>query len=121
MRAASARTAFTWAARDQVAGAVRGVIPDATDDEIATWIGEARLASRTIDGRRMLHARSLQNLLLFSPQARGRRDAVKPPAPATWSLAAHVKAVRAEAARTGSDHVLPVRHRVTHTLTVPVD
>jgi len=104
-----------------LAVAVRSVIPDATDDEIATWIGEARLASRTIDGRRMLHARSLQNLFLFSPQARGRRDAVKPPPPATWSLGDHVKAVRAEAARTGGDHVLPVRHRVTHTITVPVD
>jgi transglutaminase-like putative cysteine protease len=104
-----------------LAAAVRGVISDATDDEIATWVVEARLPSRSIDGRRMLHVRSLQNLFLFSPQARGRRDAVKTPPPATWSLGDHVKAVRAEAERTGSDRVLPVRHRVTHTITVPVD
>lgn len=104
-----------------LAGAVRGVVPDATDAEIAAWVVEARLASRTIDGRRMLHGRSLQNLFLFSPQARGRRDAVKPPPPPTWSLGEHVKAVLAEAARTGSDHVLPVKHRVTHTLTVSVE
>jgi len=104
-----------------LAAAVRGVIPDATDAEIATWVVEARLASQTIAGRRMLHVRSLQNLFLFSPQARSRRDAVKPPPSPTWSLGDHVKAVRAEAERTGSDHVLPVKHRVTHTLRVPVD
>ena len=49
----------------------------------------------------------------------GRRDATRPPPPPAWSLAYHVKAVIAEAARTGSDRVLPVWHRVTHTITVP--
>jgi len=104
-----------------LAAAVRGVIPDATDAEVAAWVVEARLPTRSIDGRRLLHRRALQNLFLFSPRARSRRDAVKPPPPPTWSLVDHAKAVLAEAARTGSDRVLPVKHRVTHAITVPVD
>lgn len=106
----------------ELAAAVRrDAIPDATDAEVAAWVVEARLPSRSIDGRRMLQRRALQNLFLFSPQARGRRDAVQPPPPPTWSLGEHVKAVRAEAARTGSDRLLPLKQRITHTLTVPVD
>ncbi|MFM7205593.1 MAG: transglutaminase-like domain-containing protein [Planctomycetaceae bacterium] len=101
--------------------AVRGVVPDASASEVAAWVAEARLASRLIDGRRFFQRRALQNVFLFSPQARGRRDAVRPPAPAAWSLVNHVAAVVAEAARTGSHRVLPVRHRVTHTITVPVN
>lgn len=103
-----------------LAAAVRGVVPDATDDEVAAWIGEAKLPARPIDGRRMFHRRGPQNLFLHSPQARGRRDAVKPPPAATWSLVDHARAVLDEAARTGGERVLPVRHRVTHTITVPV-
>ncbi|MBU6309458.1 MAG: transglutaminase-like domain-containing protein [Planctomycetes bacterium] len=99
--------------------AVRTVVPDATTDEVSAWVAEARLASRVIDGRRLLHRRASQNLFLFSARARGRRDALKPPQTAPWSLVDHAKAAAAEAARTGSDRVLPVQHRVTHTITIP--
>lgn len=104
-----------------LAAAVRGIVPDATDDEVAAWVAEARLASRTIDGRRLLHRRAAQNLFLFSPRARARRDAVTPPPPHAWSLVEHAQAAVAEAARTGSERVLPVRHRVTHTIKVPAN
>jgi transglutaminase-like putative cysteine protease len=104
-----------------LAAVVRGIVPDATDDEVAAWVAEARLASRTIDGRRLLHRRASQNLFLFSPRARARRDAVTPPPPPACSLVEHAQAAVAEAARTGSDRVLPVRHRVTHTIKVPAD
>ena len=104
-----------------LAAAVRKIVPDATDDEVAAWVAEARLATRTIDGRRLLHRRAAQNLFLFSPRARARRDAITPPRPPSWSLVDHARAALAEAARTGSDRVLPVRHRVTHTITVPAD
>jgi len=104
-----------------LAASVRAVVPDATAEEVAAWAAEAALATRVVDGRTLFHRRSAQNLFLFSPQARARRDAVKPPVPATWSLVEHVRAVVDEAARTGSPRVLPVRHRVTHTITVPAE
>lgn len=99
--------------------AVRGVVPDATAAEVTAWAAEAQLASRVIAGRRFLHRRAVQNLVLFSPGARERRDAVNPPQAAAWSLVDHAKAAVAEAARTGSARVLPTRYRVTHTITVP--
>ncbi len=102
-----------------LAVAIRSVVPDASDDEITAWIDEARLAVRISGGRRYFHRRAVQNLFLFSPQARTRRDARAAPRPPTWSLADHAAAAVAEAARTGQARVLPVRHRVVHTITVP--
>ena len=104
---------------EALATAVRRQIPDATDAEVAAWAVEAQLPTRLVAGRRVFQRRAPQNLVLFSPRARGRRDATRPPPPPAWSLADHVRAVIAEATRTGSDRVLPVRHRVTHTITVP--
>jgi len=104
-----------------LAAAVRKVVPDATDEEIADWASEAKLRSRLVDGRRLFQRRSPQNLLLFSASARSRRDAVRPPPATSWSLVDHATAAKAAAAETGRPRVLPVRHRVTHTITVPAD
>ena len=104
--------------QDGLAAAARAVVPDATDDELGAWVREARLESRTIDGRRLFHRRAPQNLFLFSTTARGRRDAFRPPEPQAWSLVDHVRAACAEAQRTGATEVLPVHQRVTHTITV---
>lgn len=96
---------------------VRGTVADATTDEVAAWADEAGLRTRLIEGREFFHRRAAKNLFLFSQAARRRRDAVQPPVPATWQLVDHVREVVAAAGDPAAS-LLPIRHRIRHTITV---
>lgn len=98
---------------------VKKTIPDATASEVERWATESRARYRMIDGRKLYFRREPQNIFLFSPAAAQRRaQAGNAPAAPDWKLADHLAAVVAEAERTGKVEVQPVRHRITHTLTL---
>lgn len=98
---------------------VKKVIPDATAREVERWAKESRARYRMIDGRKLYFRREPQNIFLFSQAAAKRRaQAGNAPAAPTWKLTDHLQAVVEEADRTGKVEVQPVRHRITHTLTL---
>lgn len=102
--------------------AVQGVVDTATAEEVTAWAAEAGLRTRLIDGQRRFHRRAVQNMFLFSPAARDRRDAARPPRVKTWRLEDHVQEVIAAADEAGRSAVLPFHQRIRHTITVdPAD
>ena len=99
---------------------IRKVIPEATPAEVERWARESRARYRVIDGQKFFFRREPQNIFLFCEEAKERREkAGIEPAKPKWDLVAHLKAIVEEAEKTGQTEVLPVKHRVTHTLRIP--
>jgi transglutaminase-like putative cysteine protease len=99
---------------------VRQSIPDVTYAEIERWAAEANSRFRVIDGTKFFFRREPRNIFLFSKEAIARATkAGKPPKPESkTALLDHLAAVIAEAERTGATEVLPVRHTITHSITI---
>ena len=99
-------------------------IPDVTEADIERWRAAGELQHRMIDGQIAYFRREPSNLFRFSEDAKRRRDgAVTKKAGAEddkekFELHQHLAAVIAEAEKTGKTEVLPVRHRVTFSVTV---
>lgn len=91
--------------------------PGVTADDLERWRRAGQVQYQTIDGIPRYFVREPANLFRFCDEAKRRR---KQPvtAPAAWTLESHLARVMAEAKRLGRPDVLPVRHRVTYTLTV---
>ena len=99
---------------------VRKSIPDATAKEVNRWARESHSRSRIIDGTELFFRREPQNIYLFSQEAADRRaKAGNAPAEEPWKLTDHLRAVIEEADKSKKVEVLPVHHKVTHTLTIP--
>src|SRR5205823_5789828 len=99
---------------------IQKMVPDATDEDLERWARESAARYRMIDGKKLFFRREPSNIFLFSEEARQRREkAGNAPKDPTWKLTDHLKAVVAEAKKTGEKEVLPVRHRMTYTLTLP--
>ena len=72
-----------------------------------------------IDGQKFFFRREPQNIFLFCDEAKQRRSkAGKAPAKSDWQLTDHLKAIINEAERSGATELLPVKHRVTHSVTI---
>jgi hypothetical protein len=98
---------------------VKKTIPDASGDEVERWASESRVRFRTIDGKKYFFRREPQNIFLFSQEAIDRRArAGNAPPATTWRLTDHLAAVVAEADRSATPEVLPVKHRFSHTITI---
>lgn len=99
---------------------VRQSIPDATPAEIGLWAAEAKSRFRIIDGKKFFFRREPRNMFLFSTGAidRATKAGKHPKAETKTALNDHLAAVIAEAERTGATEVLPVRHTITHTVTI---
>ncbi len=98
---------------------VRKSVPDATAPEVQRWARESRARYLVIDGRKFYFRREPQNIFLFSEAAKNRRAAAgNAPEKSKFKLTDHLAEVVAEAERTGNIEVQPVRHRITHTLTI---
>ena len=98
---------------------VRRSVPDATARDVERWAKESRARYRMIDGKKFYFRREPQNIFLFCDEAKARRaKAGKASTKDKWKLTDHLKAVVAEADKTGQAEVLPVRHRITFTLTL---
>jgi transglutaminase-like putative cysteine protease len=101
---------------------VRKSIPDATARDVERWAKASSARYRMIDGKKFYFRREPQNIFLFCDEAKARHaQAGKAPAKGKWKLTDHLKAVVAEAEKTGQVEVLPVRHRITFTLTLRPD
>ena len=98
---------------------VKKSVPEATAKDVERWAKDSRARYRMIDGKKFYFRREPQNIFLFCDEAKARRaKAGKAPREDKWKLTDHLKAVVAEAERTGAVEVLPVRHRITYTLTI---
>ena len=98
---------------------VKKSVPDATAAEVERWANDSRARYRMIDDQKLYFRREPSNIFLFSEEAKARRAKAgnAPPEP-KWKLTDHLKAVVAEAEKTGQVEVLPVRHRITYTVTL---
>lgn len=112
------RTDFSLSA-DRLLEKLRRSIPDVTSDDLARWTKVGDVQSRFIDGRLIYFNREPANIFRFCGDAKGRRSPVVEDT--TWKLEDHLAQVIAEAKTTGRRQVLPVRHRVHFSLTVPGD
>lgn len=104
---------------DGLLAKVKKSVPDATAKEVQRWAKESRARFRVIDGTKFFFRREPQNIFLFSESAKKRRAAAgNAPVKSNYKLTDHLAAVAEEAERTGNVEVQPVRHRITHTLTI---
>lgn len=108
---------------DEVKARVRKQIPDLTEAEFAKWSAAGLFEHMVIDGRTLYFNRSPSNLFRLSDEALARRDPSLPPLAAgpMESLNRHQRAIRDAALRTDRSSVLPLRLRMTQTLTVDAD
>ena len=98
---------------------IKKSIPDATADDVERWARDSHARYQVIDGRKFFFRREPQNIFLFCEEAKQRRiKAGKAPDEDKFQLVNHLAAVVAEAEHLGTIEVLPVKHRVTHTLTI---
>jgi transglutaminase-like putative cysteine protease len=89
-------------------------------EELDAWRKAGELQYRMIDGQVAYFRREPSNLFRFCPDAMGRR--VSQPVDKSDSvLIEHLVRVIDEARRTGRTEVLPIRHEVHFTLTVPAN
>lgn len=101
-------------------GKVKKLIPDASGEEVERWADETDARYRVIDGTKFYFRREPQNIFLFSKQAIERRaQAGGAPPKSDWRLTDHLAEVVAVAEQNNSAEVLPVKHRITHTITIP--
>lgn len=108
---------------DQVRARVRKQIPDLAEAEFAKWNAAGLFERMVIDGRTLYFNRSPSNLFRLSDEALARRDPSLPPISdgPMESLNPHQQAIRDAALRTQQDSVLPLRLRMTQSLTVEAD
>jgi transglutaminase-like putative cysteine protease len=97
---------------------LRRSVPDVTPADLRRWREAGQLQHRVIDGRVMYFRREPSNLFRFCPEAISRR-APQEPKPSSWKLVDHLAKVIAEAETSGKTEVVPIKHRITYTLTIP--
>jgi transglutaminase-like putative cysteine protease len=107
---------------------LRESIPDAGEADVIAWTRSGELQHRLIDGESRYFQRAVANLLRFNVEAQRRRDAARERstlAPSTdrhgaaFTLNGHLEQLVAEAARSDASELMPIRTRMTYTLTVP--
>lgn len=108
--------------RAALATRVRRLIPDLREDEFSRWDRDGLFERMTIDGRVLYFNRSAGNLIQLSPEARGRRAVQAPLAQGPMeSLHPRHRSIHAATLASGNSSVLPIRVRMTQTLTVAAD
>ncbi len=105
--------------RDELLAKVQKIVPTATQRDVHDWLTESRVGWRSIDGTDYFNRREPQNIFLYSPTAQRRREASGGKnSQSVWILKDHLEKVVAEGEKSSTGLVVPVRHRVTHTLTI---
>ena len=99
---------------------IRKSIPDATMDDVHRWRDAKQLQFREIDGKTVYFNREPSTLFRFNEEAKKRRDshasgnAEKP----KFVLTDHLASVIAAAEKSENIELMPIRHRITYTLTI---
>lgn len=109
--------------RDQVEDKVRAQIPNLSDAQFARWDAAGLLEHMDIDGRRLYFKRAPSNLFRISKDALALRDPTLPPITdgPMEALNPHQRAIRDAALAQHTPSVLPLRVRMTQSLTVKAD
>lgn len=100
---------------------IRQEIPDASPEDLERWRAAGEAQARGVDGQTKFFRREPVNLFRFSAEAKRRRDASAPAKakPHGWTLIKHLSNVVAAAEGAGeSAEVLPIRHRMTYSVTI---
>lgn len=108
--------------KQALAARVRTLIPDLTPEEFDRWDREGLFERMTIDGAVRYFNRDAGNLIRLSPEARARRADPVPFADGPLETLHDLhRAIRAAAQASGNASVLPIRLRMTQTLTIDAD
>ena len=96
-------------------------IPDATASDLERWTKMGRVQNRIIDGQLKYFRREPANVYRFSEEAKIRKEANETPEEkkTDWTLIKHLANVVAAAEKSGKADVVPIRHRIDYTVTVP--
>jgi transglutaminase-like putative cysteine protease len=98
---------------------VQKSIPNATAAEVERWATETRARFRMIDGQKFYFRREPQNIFLYSEAAQQRRkEAGNAPSEEPWKLTDHLAAIVKAAEESGESQVVPVTHKVVHSVTI---
>ncbi|HEV2970615.1 MAG TPA: beta-L-arabinofuranosidase domain-containing protein [Pirellulales bacterium] len=111
------RVAYTTDA-DAMLAKLKQSIPDVTAEDLERWRKAGQLQSRTIDGRVWYFNREPANLFRFCDEAIRRRTPAADKKPA-WRLEDHLARVIAATKDGTGPEVVPIRQRITYSLTVP--
>ncbi|HEX8523882.1 MAG TPA: transglutaminase domain-containing protein [Tepidisphaeraceae bacterium] len=108
---------------DQLLAKIKKSIPDITGADLDRWTKEGQTNSRLIDGKVKYFNREPSNIFLFCKEAKDRRKAAgnAPPEDNRWKLNDHLKQVIDAAKNSDSPEVMPVKHTITYTLTIPAN
>jgi transglutaminase-like putative cysteine protease len=104
--------------KDAVLKKVQERIPDATAKDLDKWIKEAQPRTRLIDGQTFYFTGEPKNIFLFSTGAKTRLAKSGERKESDSLLIKHLKAVIAEAEKSGDVEVVPVKHRFSHKITI---
>jgi transglutaminase-like putative cysteine protease len=103
---------------------VKRSVPDATADDLARWTKAGEANARDIDGEIKYFNREPSNLFKFCAEAKDRRaKAGNAPKPedARWNVIDHLKQVVEAGKKSPTPEVLPIKHRITYTITIPAN
>src|SRR5439155_19759973 len=94
-------------------------IPDVTAADLDRWTQANEAQQRVIDGELRYFNREPSNIYRFSEEAKKRRATTqKDEESGDWTLVKHLANVVAEAEKTGNAEVVPIKHRLTYSITV---
>src|SRR5258706_395538 len=94
-------------------------LPGTTAVDIERWRTDGGLQWRMIDGKPAFFRREPANLFRFCGEAAGKRKPAASNPNGNWTLADHLKKIIESAEKTSATQLLPIRHRVTFSLTIP--
>lgn len=115
---ARTRSAYTTDAQ-RMLGKIRNSISDVTAEDLERWRKAGELDYRKIDGKVEYFNREPANLFRFCEEAKRRRTPAADEQTG-WKLEEHLARVIA-AAKDGGPEVVPIRHRINYSLTVPTN
>jgi transglutaminase-like putative cysteine protease len=105
---------------EQILRQLKQSIPDVSQADIDRWRKSGDLQARLIDGEPRYFREAAANLFRASDEARRRRP-VEPAAKKKFDLNSVLEDAIAEAEKSGSDKVFPVKHRVRYEVVVNDD
>lgn len=102
---------------------LRKSIPDVTQADLDKWTKSGDAQHRVIDGKVMYFNREPANIFRFCEEAKKRREAAgnKPKDDNRWKLVDHLKQVVEAAEKSGDLEVMPIKHHMEYTLTIPAN
>jgi hypothetical protein len=108
---------------DELLAKLQKSIPDVTAADLERWTKAGQAQARVIDGQTKYFNREPANIFRFCDEAKQRRKAAgnEPKEDTHWKLVNHLRDVVQAGEKSSTPEVVPVKHRVTYTLTIPAN